>query len=211
MKSAALGLRAHSGWSALVAVGLDKGETVVLRRERVQLVETFSREFKQPYHAAEKMEFEAGRKHIEKVKSEAQRFAHRSLKAMQSELENEGYRLGRCGLLVASGRPLPSLDKILASHALIHNAEGELFREVLASACGRCGIEVFRVREKELIACAAQSLECTETAVLKRATELGRSLGSPWSQDQKFAALAASLVLSGSRTGKLTAAGVESA
>ena len=29
MKSAAVGFRAHSGWAALVAVGLEKGQPVV--------------------------------------------------------------------------------------------------------------------------------------------------------------------------------------
>jgi hypothetical protein len=195
MKRAALGFRAHSGWSALVAVALEKGEPVVLRRERLQLVKTFSYEFRQPYHTAEKIGFRGGDRFIEEVSSEALRLANDGLKAVQAELAKEGFKPACCGLLVASGRPLPNLEKILASHALIHTADGELFRDALAGASAKCGLQVCRVREKELIAWAAQSLECTEAAVLKRATELGRPLGAPWSQDQKFAALAALLAL----------------
>lgn len=211
MKRAALGFRAHSGWTALVAIGLEKGEPAVLSRERVQLVETFSGQFKQPYHAAAQMAHDAGGNHIEQVKSAAQRLAHDAVHSVQSQLEKAGYRLERCALLAASGRPLPNLERILASHSLIHSAEGELFREVVARACEECGIEVHRLREKELISYAAQSLKCTEAAILKRATVLGKPLGSPWSKDQKFATLAAWLALSRKGAGKLASAKAKSA
>ncbi len=42
MKTAAVGFRAHSGWSAVVAVCLEKGAPVLLHRHRAQLVETFT-------------------------------------------------------------------------------------------------------------------------------------------------------------------------
>jgi hypothetical protein len=195
MKNAAVGFRVHSGWSALVAVSFEGKEPVVLRRGRVELVEGFRREFKQPYHSAEKMPFEEGRELISRVKEEAERLACRALREAQAELEKEGRRLVGCGLLLASGRPLPDLQSILASHALIHTAEGELFREALAAACARCELRVFRVREKQVVGEAARMLRSTDAAVLKRITALGRPLGSPWSQDEKFAALAAWLAL----------------
>jgi len=47
--------RVHSGWAAAVAVCVNKGAPVVLARQRVHLVETFTYEFRQPYHTAEKM------------------------------------------------------------------------------------------------------------------------------------------------------------
>jgi hypothetical protein len=196
MKNAAVGFRPHSGWTALVAVSLEKGEPVVLCRERVQLVETFSYKFRQPYHTAEKLPFERGREFISRVSLEARRLAHRALRGVQADLAKDGHRLIQCGLLLASGRPLPSLEKILASHALIHTADGELFREALSRASARCGVQMFRVREKELLEHAVQAFRLTEAALLRRVTEIGRPLGSPWSQDEKFAALAAWLALS---------------
>jgi len=195
MKNAAVGFRVHSGWSALVALSLEGNEPVVLRRGRIELVEAYHREFKQPYHSAEKMPFEEGREFISNAKKEAERLACRALQEAQSELERDGRHLVGCGLLLASGRPLPDLQTILASHALIHTAEGELFREALAGACERCQLRVFRVREKQVVGEAARALRTGEAAVLKRVTELGRPLGSPWAQDEKFAALAAWLAL----------------
>jgi hypothetical protein len=103
--------------------------------------------------------------------------------------------LTRCGLLLASGRPLPALDKILASHALIHTADGELFREALLHASARCGLHDFRIKERELLDCAGKALHFKPANLMRRVTELGRSLGSPWSQDEKFATLVAWLAL----------------
>lgn len=195
MKTAAVGFRVHSGWSALVAVSLEGSDPVVLRRGRVELVEAFRREFKQPYHSAEKMPLEEGREFISRVKEEAEWLASRAVQEAQADVEKGGRHLVGCGLLLASGRPLPDLRTILASHALIHTAEGELFREALAAACERCKLRVFRVKEKRVVGEAAQMLRITEVAVVKRVTLLGRPLGSPWSQDEKFAALAAWLAL----------------
>lgn len=195
MENAAAGLRAHSGWTALVGVCLEKGEPVVLCRQRVELVKTFSYKYRQPYHTAEKLPFVEGRAFIGEVNREARNLASRALRGMQAELAKKGHRLDHCGLLLASGRPLPSLEKILASHALIHTADGALFRGALEHASAKCGAQVFRIRERELMERAEEVLRLNEAALLRRLVELGRGLGSPWSQDEKFAALAAWLAL----------------
>ena len=198
-KQAALGFRAHSGWTALVAVSLEKGVPIVLARQRVHLVETFTYEFRQPFHTAEKMLQGPALEFIERVRDEAKRLAYRAIQGLQSELQKQGIALKSCGLLLASGRPLPALDKILASHALIHTADGELFREALLHASARCGLREFRVKERELLDRAGRAFRLKPADIRRRVTELGRSLGSPWSQDEKFATMAAWLALGASR------------
>jgi hypothetical protein len=195
LREAALGFRVHSGWAALVAVRLEKGAPVVLARERVHLVETFTYEFRQPYHTAEKMLQGQAGEFIERVRDEARRLAHRAIQGLQSELQKQGLAVKSCGLLLASGRPLPALEKILASHALIHTADGELFREALLHASARCGLRDSRIKEKELLERAGQVLRLKSDGLMRRVTELGKSLGAPWSQDEKFATLAAWLAL----------------
>jgi hypothetical protein len=106
-------------------------------------------------------------------------------------LKEHGFMLRRAGLCLASGRPLPELEKILASHALIHTADGELFREALAVASERCGLTVMRIKEKELLERAGKVLRLKPEKVLRCATEAGRGMGAPWSQDEKFAAVVA--------------------
>ena len=195
MKQAAIGFRVHSGWAAVVAVCLDRGAPVVLARQRVHLVETFTYEFRQPYHTAEKMLDGQAREFISRMQAEARRLGYRAVRELASRTQEQGVKLTRCGLLLASGRPLPALEKILASHALIHTADGELFREAVLHASARCGLRDFRIKDKEVLDRAGEVLRLKSAALISRVTELGRAFGSPWSQDEKFATLAAWLAL----------------
>lgn len=197
MKQAAIGLRVHSGWAAVVAVCVEKGAPIVLARQRVHLVETFTYEFRQPYHTAEKMLAGQAREFIARMQAEAGRLAYRAICELASRTQEQGVKLTRCGLLLASGRPLPELEKILASHALIHTADGELFREAILYASGRCGLQEFTIKEKELLDRGGQALRAKPSELMRRVTELGRAFGAPWSQDEKFAMLAAWLALRG--------------
>jgi len=135
------------------------------------------------------------REFIAGVREKGRELAYRAIFGLQAELDERGYQLTRSALLLASGRPLPELEKILASHALIHTADGELFRECLLHASGRCGLGVLSIRERELFEQASKALRMPRPSLLRRVTELGRPFGSPWTQDEKFATLAAWLVV----------------
>jgi hypothetical protein len=195
LKQAAVGFRVHSGWAAVVAVCVEKSSPVVLAKQRVHLVDTFTYEFRQPYHTGEKMLLGQAREFIARMQAEARRLAYRAIRELESRTREQGVKLTRCGLLLASGRPLPVLEKILASHALIHTADGELFREALLHASARCGLKEFTIKEKDLLNRAGQVLRAKPNDLLRRVTVLGREFGAPWSQDEKFATLAAWLAL----------------
>ena len=205
MKQAALGFRVHSGWAAVVAVSLEKSAPVVLERKRVHLINTFTYTFRQPYHTAKKMPLAEARQFIAQVEKEAKQLAHRMIHGMQCEFEKREIKLTRGSLLLASGRPLPGFEDILASHALIHTADGGLFRDALSCAAERCGVEIVGLKERELLECARQSLHIQPAVLLRRVTELGKPFGSPWSQDEKFATLAAWLALNSRNRGRRTA------
>ena len=195
LKQAAIGFRVHSGWAAVVAVCVDRGAPVVLARQRVHLVETFTYEFRQPYHTAEKMLEGQAREFISRMRTESRRLAYRAVQELESRTQEQGVKLTRCGLLLASGRPLPVLGKILASHPLMHTADGELFREALLRASARRRLRDFTIKEKELLDRAGQVFRAKPNELMRRVTELGRPFGAPWSQDEKFATLAAWLAL----------------
>src|SRR5437660_7845352 len=144
-KQAAVGFRVHSGWSAVVAVSLEKGAPVVLARQRVHLVETFTYEFRQPYHTAEKMLAGQAREFISRMQLETRRLAYSAIQELASRTQEQGVKLTRCGLLRATGRALPEMDKILASHALIHTGDGELVREDTLYAVDLGALVVCRV------------------------------------------------------------------
>lgn len=200
MKSAAIGFRPHSGWTAVVVLSLEKGEPVVLIRDRIHLVKIFNYSYRQPYHTAARAPLPEGRAFIAQVRTEARALARRALRDIQKKLDETDYRLTHYGLLLASSRALPDLEKILAAHPLIHTADGELFREALSFASQKYGLKELHVKERDLLGRAAENLRRSEEALLRRVTELGRAMGSPWSQDEKFATLAAWLALRDAQT-----------
>ncbi len=195
MKQAAIGFRVHSGWTALVAVALVDGSPRVLLRERPQLVRKFTYEFRQPYHSAEKISLAEGRSFISFVRAEARSLAYQAIRSAQTSLREQDCELKRCALVLASGRPLPALPQILASHALIHTADGELFREALLYASKRCGVETFTAKEGVLLETASQALGLRREELTRRLIDLGGEFGPPWAQDEKFAAMVAWLSL----------------
>lgn len=197
MKRAALGFRVHSGWTSLVAVGLEDGAPVVLLRQRPHLVDTFSYTFRQPYHTAEKMPLEDARAFVDKVRAEARRLAAQVIHAAEADVKQQGYKLTQCALLLASGRELPELEKILTSHAMIHTADGELFREAILHATARRKLPVTTTKERELLLRASSLLHKRADVLARRVADLGKTVGAPWSQDEKFAALTAWLALAG--------------
>ena len=199
MKRAAIGLRVHSGWTALVALSVEDGLPLILSRQRIQLVKTFSYTFRQPYHTAARMDRLDADKFVDDVRSEAEGLSQSGLAAVQTELKVLGYRLDLGCLLLASGRKLPELEKILLSHALIHTADGELFRSALRVASSRCKLRLTCIREQDLLQTCTKCFSRRPARLLSEVTKLGKGIGAPWSQDEKFATLAAWWVLSGHR------------
>jgi hypothetical protein len=195
MQPAAVGFRAHSGWASLVAISVDAGSPLVLLRQRPHLVKNFTYEFRQPYHTAEKKPITEARAFVSRVQTEARELACQAIQSVQKELQKQGYELRHCGLLLASGRNLPELAQILESHALIHTADGELFREALLYAYESCGLKAFTAKESELMDVASQAIHQPQQEITHRLAGMGSGLGPPWTQDEKFSALVAWLSL----------------
>jgi len=194
----ALGLKAHSGWAALVALGERNGELEVAERSRIELVESSEAACaKHPYHAAEGLEPEEARQVVKRGIDGARRIAARELKAAVARLGRTDHQVVACAVLVGTGMPDWSVDEILAVHFRMHKAEGELFRDVLVRAAEPCELALARVPEKQLDAHAAKALGASAAALRTRLAALGRSVGAPWGKDQKDAALAAWVALRG--------------
>jgi hypothetical protein len=98
-------------------------------------------------------------------------------------------------ILLSSGRPLPTFEKILAAHALIHAAEGEFFRQAFRDAAEALKIPVTGIRERELESQAEVVFGSAAPGLQKEIAGLSRLLGPPWTADQKLAALAAAVLL----------------
>lgn len=118
-----------------------------------------------------------------------------ALLELQKELQVREYEVVGSCILLSSARPLPDFEKTLASHALIHTAEGEFFRKAFRDAFEQLKIPVTGIREHDLSEDAKKKLGRAASALEERIAGLGRALGPPWTTDQKAAALAAFMVL----------------
>jgi len=192
---AALGVRAHSGWAALVAMAGPPRKPAVVERRRLQTADAAIPGSKQPYHAAEGWELKKAAQYLQGCTARSRLLARQAVRSVINDLKRRGYEVVGCGVLLGSGRSLPALAGILASHPLIHTAEGQLFRDVLVHAGQRCRLPVTGVKERELFPQAAARLRLPVPKLQSRIAEMGRDLGPPWTQDQKLAALAAWLAL----------------
>lgn len=193
----AFGLKAHSGWAALVVVGGDAARAAIVDRRRLDLVAADEIWAKAPFHAAEEMPAETGHALVRRSYDVARRNCTRVLRTEVRRAEESGHKV--VGSAVLMGDPMPewSIAEILAVHFRMHKAEGVLWREALATASGECGLRVVPVSEKRLGDETRAALGTTPAGVEKRLVQLGRDIGPPWGKDQKDAALAALVALAG--------------
>jgi len=186
---AALGVFAHSGWAAYVVLAGSPRAPDILARGRMQLCDTSIKGAKQPFHEAEPMPFAAAEKFIVRCTAATAKLAEVAIAAIQVRTP-----LRACCVLTASGRPLPDLKGILASHSTIHAAEGEFYRDAVAAACAANGIAVRRVRRRDMEA-EMQTLPVPLSAAKERLAAFGKQVGAPWTQDEKLSAAGAWLML----------------
>jgi hypothetical protein len=195
MQRAALGFHMHSGWGVLVAVSGEAHSVELLDRRRIVVADPELRGAIQPYHFAAQLEPPEQEKHLAHCAASSSRLAATAIAEVVKELNARHYGVVGAAILLASGRALPPLAKILAAHPLIHTAEGEFFRQAACSACEGSRIPVTAIPVRELEARAKVAFANRAARVQLSIANLGRSVGPPWTSDHKTAALAATLVL----------------
>jgi hypothetical protein len=168
-----MGWRSHSGWAVLVVVREPSSSPSVLVRRRIELVdESVPR---QPYHAI----VESGLT-MRSASALIARVEKMSVAAAVAATESviDEFAVKAVGV-VGRRRNVPDdLQRILASHALLHAAEGQLFELALVDAAAQLGLPAF-MQEPEGI------------AVGNNFHAAGKVLGPPWQRDHKLAAGAA--------------------
>jgi hypothetical protein len=172
-------MRAHSGWAVVLGVS---GKSAILRR-RIGIEGPDVP--KQPFHAAAAMDGAEASAFIRRAEQSAVTIAAAAIGRIIEDLRAAGYEAHDAAVLLGSGKPLPELPRILAAHPLIHTAEGVFFRQVLLSACRSCGLAVTGIPERELL----PKVSAPGIAAM------GKSVGAPWTQDEKLSAAAALKVL----------------
>src|SRR4029077_18710356 len=122
-------------------------------------------------------------RHLAKCAAESRRLALEALRQISVQLRERSFSLVGSAILLSSARPLPDLDEVLGSHALIHTAEGEFFRKAFRQALERLEIPVTGIPERELDDCAQKAFGTATAAVHRNIDSAGRSLGPPWTID----------------------------
>jgi hypothetical protein len=179
----------------VVAIGGSRADPRVLARSRVEMADRGDPESKQPYHAVEDLGVEEAARRLDRYMATAQRMAHEALQALAKDLGARGHRVSSVGILESSGRKGSTLAATLASHALIHTADGDHFRNAIAAAAERNHLPVSRIRARELEDEAQARLSRPVVRLQETVKQLGRQVGPPWGADQKMAALLAWVLL----------------
>lgn len=200
MKRAALGVRMHSGWGVLVTVSGNPNSLEVLDRRRIAITNPAAPGANQPYHCAANLALPEAERHLANCASISERLALAAIEEVVRELDDRDYRVVGSAVLLASGRALPPLAKILAAHPLIHTAEGEFFRHAVSRACERLEIPVTAIRERDLEQQVKTAFGTAAVQLQRTISGWRSSIGPPWTKDHKTAAFAAAIVLARKQT-----------
>jgi hypothetical protein len=192
----AFGLKAHSGWSSLVVLGVLDRDYHVIDRRRIELVAEGTAPWAaQPYHAAEGLAPAEAREIVRRGLDAARGVALNEMQAAVKRTRELRHEIVGCAVLVPEPMPDWSTNEILSVHFRMHKAEGVLFPDALARAAQACELNLVEVREKGLLQAARIELATAPSALMARIAALGKAAGSPWGKDQKNAALAAMIAL----------------
>jgi hypothetical protein len=187
----ALGFKPHTGWAIAVVVGGSPAAPTVVDRRRVLLCP--DRLPRMAYHAAQDGPRADAARLIEEVDAAVLATTTEAVDELVAASDAHGTVVAAG--LIGTPRDLPELDAALASHALLHSAEGELYRAALETAVDRCDLPVVPVEPKATIAEAAAALGVAAPALTARLAALRADLGAPWQADHKDATAAALLAL----------------
>jgi hypothetical protein len=169
----------------------------VVAKHRVEMATTF--DTGAVYHIGQALPVARAEELVRSSEETFAAAARASIAALAGELRDLGLELIASAVLAGGAKPLPPLEAILRSHALVHAAEGELYRRVLVRASEACAVPAAFVPAKDLPARVAGATGIPEKRVLSFLGEIGKASGKPWARDQKEAALAAWFALAGSK------------
>ena len=198
-RTAALACAAHSGWAVVVGVSTMGAQCQVLLRDRIEMMDPRDPASKQPYHSVESLPIGEAQDRLGRYAATAERMAREAVGRIVEQLAGRDHRVVALGILDSAGRKGGSLAAVLGSHALIHTADGEHFRNALAGAATLLGLPVVRVQTRELDAKAADATGEPIERLQLALKQAGRDVGPPWGADQKAAALLAWSVLAARR------------
>jgi hypothetical protein len=194
-KPEALGLVTHTGWAHAVAITLQDGVPLVLLKQRLPMWGPVKPGEDHLYHRAADLPLDAARRALAADEREGRRVSAASFRKFAQELITRGYRLVAVRLVDRIRRPLPPLETVLASHPLLHAAEGLFFRRVLVAEAGKLIPDTAQLDGDDLPKGVAKAARLSTGDVAECLARAGKSAGRPWTQEHRLCALAGWLAL----------------
>ena len=133
---------------------------------------------------------------VKRAAARAQKTARAALRDIVETLRRMDVALDTAGIPGGSTTVPSNLAQILAAHPLIHAAEGALFHRAVSGACESCGLKIITVRERDVMTRAAEAIRVEPARFRRSLDELRKTMGPPWTADEKTATAAALLALS---------------
>jgi hypothetical protein len=182
----ALGVARHNGWAWFVTVASRGSDFEVVDRRRVEFID--DDQPKQPYHhEALRISPSDAKRLLDGVHDSVRRCTARALSETLGALGAHG----EVDVLAVDGpprRPVPDdLEEILASHQIVHTADGEMYRSILVAEAIAAGLGVFEAPRGKAFSIAADALGQTAMQVEALTGDLGKPLGTPWRKEHRTA------------------------
>jgi hypothetical protein len=182
-----LGWRVHSWWAVVVAVCGPAASPVIVHRQRVTLLDDES--MREPYHAAAAVPLDHAPALIGSVEKVAAAAAEAAIRGFVSSLGP----VAAVGVVGGDRRLPTALPQKLASHALLHRSERDLYEQALIQGAARAGLPVTTIPATgKLFDHASDVLGVALESAL---AAVGKAIGPPWQKDHKEATAAALVAL----------------
>lgn len=198
---AALGVSTHMGWASVAALLVDHGRPCGVRTFRLQTGDPAEPDSIEPFHAA------GGYRGATRVRPPAdpERVVANGLRKQRRHTAGDLNRLlralddwprpGCAGLFVGRGREAASLDRVLASHAQIHVAEGNAVRDSVRQAMNAEQIALYELDRRDLPEQVRAMLDLDHDTAHVLLRGLRPDNGGGWRQEERQCALAAWLAI----------------
>jgi hypothetical protein len=180
----AIGLKIKSGFAIAAIVQRSADGSVIEAVRKIPLSSDDLPQSRFPYHPTIELAERQGAALSAKAVKEVRRVAAQEMRKVLEEFDG----IEHAAMVVGS---VIDPDSLGNPHVRVHALEGKLFREVVADALQKRGIECGVLVERDAYAKAAPTLASTEPNLRAEIAALGHGRIKPWRAEEKLATLAA--------------------
>lgn len=192
LSQVAIGFRVKTGRATAVVLAGPASAPRVVSRGSLQLFDPAIPESHQPYHAEIELPAAESARVVPRALDAVSATALSALRDLAREVRTAGHAIVAVSIVAGSDTDPESIRN---PHMRAHAREGQLFPRALAEAAKRLGLASSTHVESDVFDTAAARLGKSTSALRAEVTELGRTVGAPWSAEEKAATAAAWIAL----------------